>query len=187
MRLLWYESCHPYLSVSLLWPQAMVTEIAALVLRFSTPSDDTSNTNQSGLLGLSLQRLPSLAAEQLPTALMGRFAECAQYASTEYRHALFGAHSEYYYQRPAAVSHYHSHAGSADPAEGYGVFDGLDVQACLQSFPGSTAALLRSPARSPAKVLGMLDAAKAGTLSVEASPGLAYAVPSATEGEEDEF
>jgi hypothetical protein len=178
----------------------MVSEIAALVLRFATPGDTVAYTHSFAagvhLGGQPLQRLPSLAAETLPATLTARFAECAQYAPAAYRRELFGAHSELHFFPHASHQHplmNHS-AGRQSGEYSYGVFDGLDVQAYLPSFPAAASAGLSSPPHSPHKhaAAERTSPPKAGNAAggvgtVEASPGLKYAVPSSAEGEEDEF
>jgi hypothetical protein len=178
----------------------MVSEIAALVLRFATPGVTTAHSHSFAagvhVGGQPLQRLPSLAAETLPATLTARFAECAQYAPAAYRRELFGAYSELHYYPHASHQHQlmNPGAGWQSGEYSYGVFDGLDVQAYLPSFPTAGTAGLSSPPQSPHKIVAAEGTSppKAGNATgglggVQASPGLKYAVPSSTEGEEDEF
>ena len=157
--------------------QALVAEVAAVVLRF-TAAPSSASRNQH--VGGALERLPSLASERLSASLMARFAVCAQNAPWTFRRALFG--DDYSDTNGLLLLGGYS----------YGVFDGLDPPTRPFSLSPTSAlaaaagGLLGSPRTTPSKAAPLSPAA---TATAAVSPSLGYALQSAAaEGDdEDEF
>jgi hypothetical protein len=161
--------------------QALVAEIAVLVLRFSTAAQGKAATSamvaDHTLQGSALQRLPSLSIESLPAALTTRIVSIAAAAPPTYRRELFDG----------------SYTGSSVVlGGGYGVFDGLDVQSYLHALPtAQRAAVPQSPKPSPAKLLVPSSPAFASSAGHAEAAGvssvLGYVAQTEEGVDEDEF